>query len=73
MPVSQDDIDALNAALASGERLVRHGEKTVEYRSVDEILKARNDLVAQQQRELGQRTGPLTRTTRIYHAGRGFD
>lgn len=73
MPVSQDDIDALNAALASGERLVRHGEKTVEYRSVDEILKARNALVAQQQRELGQPSGPFARTTRLYHGGRGFD
>ena len=47
MPVLQSDIDALTEALATGERMVRKGDKTVEYRSVDELLAARNALQAQ--------------------------
>ena len=41
MPILQSDIDALTEALATGERMVRKGDKVVEYRSVDELLAAR--------------------------------
>ena len=38
--VIQARIDALEEALASGELSVRHGEKSVTYRSVEEIRTA---------------------------------
>lgn len=47
MPVTQTDIDNLNAAIGQGEKLVRIGDKWVEYRSVDQLLKARDDMIRQ--------------------------
>jgi len=71
MPVSQSDIDALTAAIASGERQVTIGSQSVTYRSIDDLIKARDtlmrDLVAQ------TATEPRPRQTRLYYAGRGYD
>ena len=47
MAVTQADIDALNKALATGEKIVRIGDKLVEYRSPEQIIKARDDLQRQ--------------------------
>ena len=74
MPVLQSDIDALTEALATGERMVRKGDKVVEYRSVDEIIAARNALQAQfdgAQVAAGAATA-RPRQTRLYHGGRGY-
>lgn len=74
MSVSQTDIDALTEALATGERMVRKGDKVVEYRSVDELLAARNALQAQfdaEQASAGT-VAARPRQTRLYHGGRGF-
>ncbi len=40
MAYTQSDLDALEAALAKGERRVTFGDKTVEYRSVEELQAA---------------------------------
>jgi hypothetical protein len=73
MPVSQTDIDALNAALAAGERMVRSGDKSVEYRSVAELIRARDDLVNQLAAETAATAGMARpKQTRLYHAGRGY-
>lgn len=60
MPVSQADVDALNAALASGERQVVLDGQSITYRSVDEIIKARNDI----QRQLDAMTAAQAGTAR---------
>lgn len=39
MAYTQDDIDALKAAIKSGKLSVRHGETQVTYRSIDEMIK----------------------------------
>lgn len=68
MAVTQSDIDNLNKALANGEKVVRLGDKLVEYRSVDQIIAARDDL----QKQL---SNAQTRRPRIvYHTqtGRGY-
>ena len=73
MPVSQSAIDALNAALAAGERVVRSGDKLVEYRSVAELIRARDDLVNQMAAESAASAGThRPKQTRLYHAGRGY-
>lgn len=73
MPVSQFDIDALTEALSTGERLVRKGDKTVEYRSVDEIKTARDLLTAELAAETAAATGTIRpKQTRLYHSGRGY-
>ena len=68
MPVTQADIDALNAAIASGEKQVALGAQQVTYRSINELITARNDL----QRQLDAENPQKSRQTKLYHAGRGF-
>jgi hypothetical protein len=73
MPVLQSDIDALTEALATGERLVRKGDKTIEYRSVAEIKAARDLLIAEKAAEDAVTTGQTRpKQTRLYHGGRGY-
>lgn len=43
MAVTQTDINNLNTAITQGEKVVRIGDKWVEYRSVDQLIKARDD------------------------------
>lgn len=73
MPVLQADIDALNQALKNGERVVKSGDIYTEYRSVAEIIKARDDLQAQLSAESAAATGTgRPRQTILVHGGRGF-
>ncbi len=41
MPWTQTQLDAIEASIASGELTVRFGDRTVTYRSMDELLQAR--------------------------------
>lgn len=68
MAVTQSDIDNLNKALANGEKIVRLGDKLVEYRSVDQIIVARDDL----QKQLSNAQARRPRI--VYHTqtGRGY-
>lgn len=70
MAVTQTDIDALNAAIASGEKQVALGAQQVTYRSISELIVARNEL----QRQLDAQTAqaPKSRQTKMFHAGRGY-
>lgn len=72
MPVTQAQLDALNEAIATGELKVHHGDKSMEYRSIAELIQAREQLLRQQLAERGM-GGPLSRITRLVHGGRGFD
>ena len=44
MAYTQDQLTALESALAKGERRVTFGDKTVEYRSVEELRIAMHDV-----------------------------
>lgn len=68
MAYTQAHLAAVEGAIARGERIVRYGDRTVEYRTVDELIKAR-DLI---QAELVKATGPRSRVTRLYHGGKGL-
>jgi hypothetical protein len=41
MPWTQQQLEAIEVAIASGELTVRFGDRTVTYRSMDELLQAR--------------------------------
>lgn len=70
MPATQDDIDALNAAIRQGERMVRFADgRAVEYRSVQDLILARNDAAADLARSSG---AARAKQVRLYHAGRGY-
>jgi len=45
MAFTQEQLDALDLAIAGGTLRVKHGEKEITYRSMDELLKAR-DVIA---------------------------
>lgn len=70
MAVTQADIDALNAAIASGEKQVALGAQQVTYRSVAELKVARDDLQAQLNAQATP--APKSRQTYLYQAGRGI-
>jgi multidrug resistance efflux pump len=62
MPYTTAQLDALKRALATGERRVTFGDKTVEYRSVDELQSAIRTVEA----ELARHTGaPAKRQIRL--------
>ena len=70
MPVTQADIDALNAAIASGEKQVALGAQQVTYRSIDELIRARNTLQAELDAQSS--TAVKSRQTLLYQKGRGY-
>ena len=62
MPWTQDDRHALERALAKGEQRVTFGDKTVIYRSVDELRAALSEV----NRQLAQTEGSgVTRQIRV--------
>lgn len=69
MAVTQADIEALNAAIASGERVVVHNGQSVTYRSIDDLIRARNDL---RNEMANAQSGPRSKQVYAYYAGRGF-
>lgn len=68
--VTQTDIDNLNTAIANDARQVTLGGQSVTYRSIDDLIKARNDL----QGQLDAANPTPRRPRRIFgvYAGRGF-
>jgi len=68
MPYTETQLEALRRALATGERRVTFADKTVEYRSVEELQTAIREVEAALAR--GKAT-PLVRQIRIT-TGKGF-
>ena len=62
MSYSTGQLEALRRALVTGERRVGFGDKTVEYRSVEELLAAMRTVEAELARVAGSRP---TRQVRI--------
>jgi hypothetical protein len=61
-------LQALRDALASGARLVRFGDRSIEYRSIEELERA----IATAEAELGINNGtPPVRQIRV-HTSKGF-
>lgn len=71
MAVSQADIDALNAAIASGTRQVTIGGQSITYQTTASLIAARDDMV-KQLRALEEATSRRSRQLGAYHSGRGF-
>ncbi|MNJ74411.1 hypothetical protein D3C77_713400 [compost metagenome] len=68
MAYTQKHLDAVERAIARGEKVVRYTDRTVEYRSIDELLKARDVI----RTSLTEAAGPRSRVVRIYHGGKGL-
>lgn len=68
MSFTQKHLDAVEAAIARGEKTVRYTDRTVEYRSVDELLKARDEI----RTSLVNAAGPRARVVRLCNGGKGL-
>lgn len=65
--VNKEYLANILKAIASGEKIVKFGDRYVEYRSVDELLKAKSLVEA----ELAKQNRRC-RTTRVYAKGKGW-
>ncbi|QDX23814.1 hypothetical protein FP568_23180 [Pandoraea pnomenusa] len=63
MTYTTAQLDALKRALATGERRVSFGDKTVEYRSVEELQVAIRTIEAELARSVGRSTKRQIRVT----------
>lgn len=68
MSFTPKHLEAVETAIARGEKVVRYTDRTVEYRTVDELLKAREEIRA----SLASTAKPRSRVYRLYHGGRGI-
>jgi hypothetical protein len=68
MAFTQKHLEAVETAIARGEKTVRYTDRTVEYRTVDELLKAREEI----RQSLVNAATPRSRVIRLYHAGKGI-
>lgn len=70
MAVTQQDIDNLNAAIASGARSVTLGGQTIIYNTTESLIKARDDMLKQLPLEPGLQRRP--RQSYAYYGGRDY-
>lgn len=68
MAFTQDDVVRIERALAKGEHIVRFADRTVEYRSVQELIEAR-DRMLNELSKVGRRRARLVR---LFHVGKGW-
>jgi len=62
---TQAQLDALNAAIATGSKEVYYGDKRVVYRDLAEMIQIRNDMIAQ----LNPTSAKSQRKTPLYENG----
>jgi hypothetical protein len=70
MAFTAADLAAINAAIAAGEKTVRYGDRMVEYRTVDELLKAKADILTDINRA-DSAVSPRSRSIRVRSGGKG--
>ncbi|MCF5171200.1 hypothetical protein WH299_19770 [Pseudomonas sp. MYb541] len=68
MSFTPKHLEAIERAIARGEKTVRYSDRTVEYRSIDELLKARDEI----RTSLINAAGPRSRVIRLTHGGKGL-
>lgn len=69
MAVTQTDIDALNAAIKNDAKQVVIDGQSVTYRSTDDLIRARNDLLEQLRQQSGARR---PKRIALVYAGRRY-
>lgn len=68
MSFTQKHLEAIERAIARGEKTVRYSDRTVEYRDVDELLRAREEIRS----SLISTAAPRSRVVRLSHGGKGI-
>ncbi|CAM2154429.1 GpW [Paraburkholderia tropica] len=69
MAYTQADLDRLKRAIARGQLEVRYADRTIRYRSLDELMTVKREM----ERELAAASGatPRPRSTLVRSAGKG--
>ena len=70
MAWTQTDLDAVEAAIASGELEVQYSDKSVRYRSITELLRARD--VLKSALAAAATTTPVPKQVRVVSKTKGF-
>jgi hypothetical protein len=68
MSFTSKHLDTIERAIARGEKTVRYSDRTVEYRDVDELLRAREEIRS----SLSSAAGPRSWVVRLSHGGKGI-
>lgn len=68
MSYTQDDLNKINRAIAGAELEVSYADKRIKFRSMDELIKARDEIA----KVLLTEQRPRCRITRIRHGGKGL-
>lgn len=55
MAYTREDLEAVNKAIASGVLKVRYGDKEVQYPSINDLIRAKQHIVAELNAESGRR------------------
>lgn len=69
MAFTQADIDNLDEAIAAGEKVVKVNGREVEYRSIDDMLKARRHIMNVIAKSAGRRKSPLSGVRTVLDRG----
>lgn len=73
MPVTQADLERLNADIASAERQVTIGPQTTIYRSTSDLIRARDEVQRQLDAQAADASGKArARRTLLQYSGRGY-
>jgi hypothetical protein len=72
MPTLEENLSALNQAIADGVRSVTVGGQTTIYNTTDSLIRARNDLKDQINAEAARNGAPVPKLNYLYYAGRGY-
>lgn len=74
MAHTQTDLDAIKAAIASGEQSVEVAGRKVVYRTIDDLRKARDDIAAELAADAAASTSAVRRGSYQvrFSTGRGF-
>ena len=73
MAVTQAQVDALNAAIASGTRSVTLGAQTITYNTIASLIQARDDLLKQLQAQEAATAGKRrSKQMLLFQADRGY-
>ena len=68
MALTQADLDRLDAAIAGNKLVVQHGERRIQYRSMDELMKAREHVAQQLAAAAAEQSGTRRSTRRFVFA-----
>lgn len=73
MAVTQADIDLLNKAIAEGTRQVTLGGQSITYQTTESLIRARNDLKTEFEREANKASGTVrSKRSLLYYSDRGY-